>query len=143
MGTEPKVLLDTNILLDLVTPSRPDHKAANALLEKCTEEAIRGYVLASSLKDFYYIGRRYNADYLRRAAIKEFMQVFEVLPLKRITIDVALNLQEPDLEDSMVLSAAYLEGIDIICTRDKAGFLSSGIKKMNTMELLEYIKIYD
>lgn len=133
----PKVLLDTNILLDLVIASRPEHESANTIFERCTEGVLTGYVLASSLKDFYYITRKYNAEHLRRAAIKDFLQVFEVLPLKRVTIDLALDLQEPDLEDGMILAAAKLEGIDIICTRDRSGFLSSGIAKMTTTELLE------
>jgi len=135
--TETKVMLDTNILIDAVVSSRPEHHAAIDLFSLCVDRRVRGCVLASSLKDFYYICRRYIPEPdPRGAAIRVFLEILDVVPLGRDACELALDLPEPDLEDAMVLAAARLSDVDIICSRDRRAFGEGGIPSMTAAQVL-------
>lgn len=132
-----RTLFDTNILLDLAMEGRPDHVEALKAASACVDGRLQGCVLATSLKDFYYIARRSADDACCRAFVRAFTNIFEVLPLDLVTCEHALDLPEPDLEDAMVLSAAMLAGVDIICTRDARAFRGFSGEVESAKELME------
>lgn len=53
-----RVILDTNVLLDIAVPGRPDQDAASTLFRLVCDDDLWAEISASSLKDFYHITRR-------------------------------------------------------------------------------------
>lgn len=131
-----RALFDTNVLLDLFVSERGRCDAAEALFGAVDEGAIEGYVLASSLKDFYYIARRSLTDEQRRQCVAVFMDALEVLPVDEQACRAALTCGEPDFEDGIVLAVAQDAGMDAIVTSDAAAFRSAGLLVATPQEAL-------
>lgn len=53
-----RVLLDTNVVLDVLLKRQPFVEQASALWQACDEGQLVGYITASSLTDIFYIARR-------------------------------------------------------------------------------------
>lgn len=126
-----KVLLDTNILLDLMLSDRPDAAAAAEFLQLTESNAARGVVSAGSLKDVYYVSKKYIGDELARDWIRFFMDVFAVAAVDKTVCGMALDSDEPDFEDGIIRAVAELESVDFILTRDAAAFETSKIKPID------------
>lgn len=133
-------LLDTNILLDLLLEDRPESTAAAELVEFVAENRVRCCVGASSLKDVYYVARKYQPDEVVRTFIGACMDLFEVLPLDEATCRAALNSSEPDFEDGIVREGAESAGCDLIVTRDAAAFMHAHLRSVTATELVELVK---
>lgn len=125
-----RLMLDTNVLLDAVDPSRPEAAAARSVLSWCNGSGDRGIACSASLKDVYYImEKRYN-ETVAREAVERLTGLLSIGNLGPEECIDALNTNEPDFEDGLVRSCAELNDADFIITRDAAAFAGSPIKSM-------------
>ena len=136
-----RVMIDTNVLIDLVSSSRPAHGAAvGAVRELLAADDFEGCVLVSSLKDVYFVYcRHYGDEPTARAAIRELRRMFVPINLTAAVVDDALDSDEPDFEDGVLRSAAELSGCDYLLTRDAPGFLAAPCEKVDAAGLLEVL----
>ena len=136
-----RVMIDTNVLIDLVSSSRPAHEAAvGAVRALLAADGFEGCALASSLKDVYYVYcRHYGDEPAARAAIRELRRMFVPNNLTAAVVDDALESDEPDFEDGVLRSAAELSGCDYLLTRDAPGFLAASFEKVDADGLLEVL----
>lgn len=79
MSNARRLLLDTNILLDYIVPDRPHSSAAATLVHMAGAESLTIFVTPSSLKDMYYIARKYIDEQTARQYIELFLDLFVVL----------------------------------------------------------------
>lgn len=131
-----KVLLDTNVVLDYLSASRPEHLAAvdllSALFELPGHEPV---VAAGSIKDAYYIlCSKYRDESLVRGRLHAFLEVVGIEELTCEVVDAAFVSDEPDLEDGIVRATAELCGAEAIVTRDAAAFAGSAVPAMPPRE---------
>lgn len=128
-----KVILDTNIIIDYLSASRPRHgDAADLLGTLLSSDDKEPAILASSIKDAYYIlCRHYQNEPVVRERLDAFRHVVEVMPLDDEVLDGAFASDEPDLEDAMVRSAAELCGAEAIITRDASAYRKSRVPSMD------------
>ncbi len=136
-----RVLVDTNVLLDLMIEERPGSNAAAALMDLIKQERIRGIVSTCSLKDLYYIARKHFEDDLVREWIRFFMNSFSVASVDRPTCDIAINSDEPDFEDGIIRATAELEHVDFILTRDTKAFTKSSARRINSETFIELFAV--
>ena len=123
-----KILLDTNILIDYMIPDRPEHDSAKQLFDLIRVNKAAGYVCAGSLKDAYYICRKFVDNDRSRRFIRLFALVLEVLPLGLSECLHSLDSDETDFEDGLIRAVAELHSMDFIITRDKGAFESSPVR---------------
>ncbi len=140
-----RVLVDTNVLIDLVSGSRPQHGAATrAVAALLRAPDYEGFVLASSLKDVYYVYRRHYGDEVgAREAVRALREMFTPLSLDARNVDVALDSDEPDFEDGIVRAVGEAALCDLLLTRDARGFVRSSMRKIEAPDLLELISSSD
>ncbi len=131
-----KLLLDTNFLLDIVEPGRPDEEAAVTLFKALVSGDLEGLVAASSLKDLYYLVRKWQGDQAARDWLRVFMRVFTVTELDIEVCAVAVDSDEPDFEDGCIRAIAEREMVDCIITRDEKAFLRSRVKSFTAKDFL-------
>ena len=62
-----------------------------------------------------------------------------VIPVNLETIEAAFALPMDDFEDAVQAAAAKDCGIDIVVTRDKPGFLDSGLQVYSPEEFLKQL----
>lgn len=136
-----RVMVDTNVLIDLVSSSRPAHgRTVAAVVALLGSGDFEGCVLSSALKDVYYVYcRHYGDEPSARRAIRELRRMFALVNLTPSIVDAALDSDEPDFEDGLVRAAAELTDCDFLLTRDAPGFISAGFEKVDADGLLERI----
>ena len=129
-----RVLIDTNVILDLIDAGRPCHDDAIALF---SNDDIDICVVVSSLKDTYYVLRKIYQDERRaRVDVATVMGAVTVLDLTAYDASVAIDSDEPDFEDGLVRSVAESNEVDLILTRDAAAFGKSCVKKLTPQEFV-------
>lgn len=136
-----KLLLDTNILLDYMILDRPEHDSAVTLIDDMLDgKRAAGFICAGSLKDTYYIARKYAADSVVRTFIQLFMDVLDVLPIDRAACETAIRSNEPDFEDGLIRAVAENNDMDFLISRDQTAFERSSVRSMDAARYVELFK---
>lgn len=127
-----KYLLDTNLLIDIMSQQRPRHfKVMGIISELAAISDNELSVLSSSLKDAYYTSNKhYHNEETSRVLIQKMVKAFKCISLTQEVISVSLVSDEPDFEDGLIRAAAELSGCDYILTADKEAFLNSSVQKV-------------
>lgn len=117
-----KILIDTNIIVDVALDREPFFAESDRILTFVEEAQIQGYISASTSSDLYYIirrdrGRDWTLDFLRQLAT--FCQVATV---DNSAISMALTCNFKDFEDAIQYSTAVVNQIDAIVTRNPRDF---------------------
>ena len=117
-----KILIDTNIIVDVALEREPFLAESDRILTFVEEGEIQGYVSASTFSDLYYIirrdkGRDWTLDFWRQLAT--FCQVATV---DNSVISIALTCNFKDFEDAIQYSTAVINLIDAIVTRNPRDF---------------------
>ena len=132
------MLLDTNVVLDYLSPTRPEHQAAVGLLEALFETGTDVVVPAGSLKDAYCIlCRKYHDERIVRERLRGFSKIVRLGELTGEVAGLALSSDEPDFEDGIVRATAELAGVEAIVTRDAGAFASSFVPAMTPARYCE------
>lgn len=133
---ELRVLLDTNVILDVLLVRQPWFGDADALWQECIRGTVLGYVAASTLTDIFYITRK-RADLQRaHAAVRDCVAGFELCPVDSRAIQLALSLPGNDFEDNVQIACAAIAGLDAIVTRDGGDFQQSQVPVLTPAEAL-------
>ncbi|MEG4491341.1 PIN domain-containing protein [Microcoleus sp. D3_18_C4] len=117
-----KILIDTNIIVDVALDREPFFSESDRILTFVEEAQIQGYISASTFSYLYYIirrdrGRDWTLDFLRQLAT--FCQVATV---DNSVISMALTCNFKDFEDAIQYSTAVINRIDAIVTRNPRDF---------------------
>jgi predicted nucleic acid-binding protein len=123
-----RILLDTNILLDVVLGRKPHAQAGEALWEMIEEHNAEGRLAAHAITTFYYLVRKQRDHVRARQAVHSLMQVFKVATVDGPVIHEALQMPGSDFEDCVTAAAAHRSGCAFIVTRDPRGFRSSPVE---------------
>ena len=130
-----KVLIDTNILLDLILEREPFVEATTLLFKEIEQGQVQGYIAATSITNIFYIIRKAQGREIALQAISRILQVLEVCAVNRQTIELALNENLKDFEDGIQVACATLAGLDAVVTRDKSDFVVAKLPVFSAEEL--------
>ncbi|MBP3866644.1 MAG: PIN domain-containing protein [Eggerthellaceae bacterium] len=134
-----RLLLDTNILLDCVDPSRASHDEAVRLAAQCNGGGDMGIASSHSLNDAYYIMSRLYDEPSAREAVRVLSELVVVAPIGAEETLLALDSNEPDFEDGLVRACAELNDADFIVSRDEKAFRKATIRRVTAQEYLDEI----
>lgn len=124
-----KLLIDTNVILDVLLRREPFAKAATDVLSLTRREDIREYVSASAVTDIYYIANRQMKDStVVKDLLKRLLMVVSVAAVSEQEIQNALCLPWADFEDSVQYSVALLNEMDGIITRNPKDYQDANIQ---------------
>lgn len=133
-----RLLIDTNVVLDVLLAREPFCDSAEQVLRLSQRDDIEEYISASAITDIYYIAHRQlkNRD-LTKNLIKRLISVVSVAAVSEKEIETALNLSWSDFEDSVQYSVALLSGFDAIVTRDAVGYCDSEVRVISPKQILD------
>ena len=94
-------------------------------------------VVATSLKDIFFIVSRLEGTDAAYQAVERIMDLATIIPVDSMVCTSALPLERPDFEDGIIAAAAQAEEVGLILTRDKEAFATLGIEKMSPVQLME------
>lgn len=131
-----KVLLDTNIVLDVLLDRAPFVNDSSAIWDACDSDILVGFLPASTLTDIFYIARRATDLARARVAVGLCLAAFEIAPVDRQTLEEATSLPGNDFEDNVQIACAIRAGADAIVTRNHDDFAHAPILVLTPAELL-------
>jgi predicted nucleic acid-binding protein len=130
------ILLDTNVILDFALKREQHYVPAKKIMEKIADGRLIARVSASQITDIYYFLTKKFSHAEAVRIIADLIGSVRVLQVDEDTIETAIDSRMPDFEDAVQAAAAKHCGIDIIVTRDKAGFANSGLQVYSPEEFL-------
>lgn len=125
-----RVLVDTNVILDVLGDRAPHAKASTAVWAAIETGLAEGLLAAHAVTTIHYLIRKEQGPVRARRNIAEMLRVFGVAMIDGSVIQEALQMSSPDFEDSVTAAAAGIAGCDLIVTRDPKGFRNSPIPVM-------------
>jgi predicted nucleic acid-binding protein len=131
-----KVLFDLNVVLDLFLDRPPWVQDVRALVAHVLSGAIEGFICATAVPTLYYVARKTVGTDVAFVVVQRCLDVFEVLPVGRASLESASKMAGRDFEDNVHVAAAMEMAIDAIVTRDAAGFSGAPISILSPAALL-------
>lgn len=130
-----KLLIDTNIILDLLARRAPFYDSASKLFSLADKKKIHLSVSALSIANTAYVISRTLDAVRTREVLGRFKVLVEIIAISDKIIDLALNDSSfADFEDGIQYYSALEANQDIIITRDLKGFKNSLLPVMSAEE---------
>lgn len=117
-----KVLLDTNVVVDVALERQPYFSDSETVLSWVEQGQIEGYISASTFSDLYYIIRKQKGRDLALEFLREISTFCQVAIVDRVSIDMALSANLKDFKDAIQYSTAVVNQLDAIVTRNAEDF---------------------
>lgn len=134
-----KILIDTNVVLDLLLEREPFVETSIALFEQIEQGNLEGSIAATTITNIFYIIRKTEGREIALAAIHRLLIGLQFCAIDRQTVQTALRSGLKDFEDSIQLACATLNQLDAIVTRDHQDFIGSNLPVYSPTELLNQI----
>lgn len=135
-----KVLIDTNVIIDLIAVRDPFFRSAKSIFELCGQKKPEGYIAAHSLTNAYYILRKYRSDAERRSMLLKICEIVSVVGVDGSKVINALKRNEfPDFEDCLQDECAVECGADYIITRNVKDFSQSKVPPITAEDFIKLI----
>ena len=115
-----RALLDTNIVIDVLTERQPFYEDASAIFDLAGGEYFNAYLTSNTLTDIYYLIHKTFGEQATRKHILNLFELFDILPVYGTDCKQALNSPISDFEDALQAVCAERSAIDYIVTRDSA-----------------------
>ena len=137
-----KLLIDTNIVLDVLLKREPFCTDAVKVLNLAGRSDIEEYVSASAITDIFYVAYRMIRDKaVVKSLINQLLKIVSVAGVSEKEIQKALALEWNDFEDSVQYSVAMLSQMDGIVTRNVNDYKKSEIPVWLPDQIVEKLDV--
>lgn len=125
-----KILVDTNIIVDLLSKREDFYLPASRLFTLSDNKKVKLSITALTFANTYYIlSRELKPDKVKEV-LRKFKLLVNALPLNEKIIDLSLNSDFKDFEDAIQYYTALENNLEIIVTRNLKDFKLSKIPVM-------------
>ena len=117
-----KLLVDTNIVIDLLSKREGFYEDAQALFTFSDYNKVRLFISSLTIANTHYLLLREKSSAEARKILLKFKILAKVLPLDDKILELALVSDFRDFEDALQYHTALENDLDIIITRNKKRF---------------------
>jgi predicted nucleic acid-binding protein len=135
-----KILIDTNILVDVALERQPFFVDSDYILGLVEERAIEGFIAASSVSDLFYILRKSKGKKLAIQFLQTIFLFCQIATVDNAVIRQALMQNWDDFEDAIQYETAIASNLDGIVTRNPKDFSEATIPIFIPSKLIETIE---
>lgn len=132
-----RVLIDTNVLLDLLCDRDEFAEDALKIWELCEFHEIDGYISALSVPNIVYILRKELTPEKTEELVEKLSAIFEISDLKLSDLLSAAKIRTKDFEDAVQMLTAQRIRADYIITRNIDDFSASKISAIKPSEFFK------
>lgn len=132
-----KILVDTNIVLDLLGKREQFLSEAQILFSLADRKKVKLYVSSLTFANTYYILTKDLKSADVRKTLRKFKLLVEILSMDDKIIDLSLNSDFKDFEDAIQYYTALENKLNLILTRNLKDFKLSKLPVMSAKEYLE------
>ena len=122
-----RVLLDTNVVLDVLQTREPFSHHATQLFARVERGELEGVLCATTLTTIDYLLGRVLSAQQTKDAVRRLLGLFEVAAVTRPVLEAALSSPMADFEEAVLAHAAHQAGVDRIITRNLPAFARSPV----------------
>lgn len=135
-----KLLLDTNILIDLVAPRPPYDEAVRKLVVASVFGDVQLWASTQSYADAYYVLRKSAPEKAVKQALLSTLEFLSPCGTYAADLAGALESDWSDLEDYLVAHSAKHIRADYLITRDREMAVRSPIGSMDADSFLAFME---
>ncbi|MEZ5308253.1 MAG: PIN domain-containing protein [Pyrinomonadaceae bacterium] len=134
-----RILVDSNVVLDVLLQRDPWHKEAALLWQAVDDGRLKAYMPASAVTDIFYVSRRLSDLVRARQAVQICLDAFNIGTVDRFVLERAQALGGSDFEDNVQIACAEAIDLDAIVTRNSRDFQGSMISVLSPKECLKIL----
>ncbi len=135
-----KVLVDTNVVLDLLLDRTPHAMAAAQIFSLIERNVLSGYLCATTLTTVHYLATKVVGSKQSLEEIDKLLRLFEVAPVNRAVLQGALETEGfADFEDAVLHEAARQVDADALVTRNERDFKKAVLTVYGPGELINMV----
>ena len=140
-----KVLLDTNVVLDVLQKRSPWFDDGKEIFLAIATKQIDGFITAKEVTDIYFFSRKQfkgeeNIEQKIRKIITGILALFFVVDTLSEDCQNALGIENNDYEDAVMITCAKRANIDYIVTRNTAHFNQSAVPVCTPGDFIKLLK---
>lgn len=132
-----RILLDTNIVLDLLLDRYPHAENAAQLFTLIENEKYSGYLCATSITTINYFLQKSLGKNKSREIINDLLNLFGIAEVNKKVLQSAQKSKFNDFEDAVIYEAALASKVDAIITRNTKDFSRAKINVYSPKVFLE------
>ena len=117
-----KILIDTNVFLDIALDRKPFVEHAALLWRLAEQQEITACLSNTSVTDIFYIVNKHAGQVKARAFIADLLDTFKLADIDEEGFREALNSGMNDFEDAVQYVICTRNGCDVLATRNKSDF---------------------
>jgi len=131
-----RVLLDTNIVLDVLLARQPFVGASAELFGLIEHSEIEGLLCATTITTIDYLLTQSMPRPAAHQALRQLLALFEIAAVNRAVLEEALKSRITDFEDAVLDQAGRLAGAEIVVTRNQKDFRHASLRILGPDEFL-------
>lgn len=131
-----RILVDTNIIIDLLTKRREFYIPASELFTLADKKEIKLAISSLTFANIFYLLSKELNDEKAKEILRKFKLLVKILPMDDKIIDLSLNSGFKDFEDAIQYFTAIENNLEIIITRNLKDFKLAKIPVMTTENYL-------
>lgn len=132
-----KVLIDTNILLDVLQKREPFVTDSLVIWDLCETGILTGVVSTLSIANLSYIMRKELSPKVSSAVLMQLNSVFQFADLSPEVVIKAAKMEWNDFEDAIQAVTAGQNHCNFILTRNTKDFLASPVPAVSPEEWIQ------
>ena len=122
-----KVLIDTNVILDVWLARQPFLPASARILSAAEKKKISGVICPTTVTTLHYLVKKHRGEAKARELLKDLLKICSVGTFRRPEIDDALESKIKDFEDAVIEAVALRTSSEVIATRNTVDFKGSRV----------------
>ncbi|MBC8207310.1 MAG: PIN domain-containing protein [Kiritimatiellales bacterium] len=131
-----KILVDTNVVLDLLLDRQPFSDPAARIFSLIEHSEAEAFLCATTVTTIDYLLTQSVSRAEAKTALLRLLELFEIAPVNRPVLEEALQSRMEDFEDAVLAHSANLVGATAVITRNTKDFRHSPVKALDPLEFL-------
>lgn len=134
-----RVIVDTNVVLDVLLDREPFVKAAVDVFCLVEESRIDAFLCATTITTIDYLLTQSLPASKARDTLRRLISLFQIATVNRPVIERAIGSKIRDFEDAVLDESGQMAGVDSVVTRNTKDFAGSVLKVFDPNEFLAQI----
>jgi predicted nucleic acid-binding protein len=135
-----KLLVDTNIVIDLLSKRKQFYEEAQQLFTLSDYKKVNLFVSSLTITNAHYLLSREKSSQDAIKILIKFKILITVLPMDDKILELALASNFKDFEDAIQYHTALENHLDIIISRNKKDFKNSLLPVISAKEYLHKLE---
>ena len=132
-----KILVDTNIVLDLLSERKEFIEETQIFFTLAAQNKVKLYVSTLTFANAHYILSNQMKISGAQKVLRKFKTIVEAVAFDERILELSLDSKFKDYEDSIQYYSALACSADLIVTRNKKDFKLSNIPVLDVREFLK------